>query len=113
MGAIDTSLACADPALLAAVVERELDPLVDRIDRDGLYPAAAMRALGAQGAFRHHLATQRADGLRDVAGALDALAAIGRSCGARRASATSRCVPPRSTCARSAPAEGRSPMCLT
>jgi alkylation response protein AidB-like acyl-CoA dehydrogenase len=81
MGAIDTSLACADPALLATVVERELDPLVDRIDRDGFYPAAALRALGAQGAFRHHLATQRADGVRDLPGAVDALAAIGRSCG--------------------------------
>lgn len=81
MGAIETSLACADPALLAVTVERELAPLVDRIDRDGLYPAAALRTLGAQGAFRHHLASQRADGMRDVAGAVDALAAIGRSCG--------------------------------
>lgn len=81
MGAIDPSLACADPALLAATVERELDPLVQRIDRDGVYPAAALRALGAQGAFRHHLATQRADGQRDLAGAIDALATIGRSCG--------------------------------
>ena len=81
MGAIDPSLACADPALLAAVVGRELDPLVDRIDREGLYPAAALRALGAQGAYRHHLATQRADGTRDLVGAIDALSAIGRSCG--------------------------------
>ena len=80
MGAIDTELACIDPAALAAAVTRELDPLVGRIDR-GLYPGDALRALGAQGAFRHHLATQRADGRRDVAGAIDALAAIGRSCG--------------------------------
>ncbi|MFM1989098.1 MAG: hypothetical protein RJA99_2055 [Pseudomonadota bacterium] len=81
MGAIDPSLAFADPALLAATVERELDPLVHRIDRDGVYPAAALRALGAQGAFRRHLATQRPDGERDLPGAIDALAAIGRSCG--------------------------------
>jgi alkylation response protein AidB-like acyl-CoA dehydrogenase len=81
MGAIDIELACADPALLAATVARELDPLVGRIDRDGLYPAAALRALGAQGAFRHHLATQRPEGARDLPGAIDALAAIGRSCG--------------------------------
>jgi alkylation response protein AidB-like acyl-CoA dehydrogenase len=80
MGAIDTELACIDPAALAAAVTRELDPLVGRIDR-GLYPGDALRALGAQGAFRHHLATQRPDGRRDVAGAIDALAAIGRSCG--------------------------------
>jgi len=82
MGAIDTSLACADPALLATTVERVLDPLVDRIDRDGVYPGVALRALGAQGAFRHHLMSQRADGVRDLPGAIDALAAIGRTCGA-------------------------------
>ena len=80
MGAIDTELACIDPAALTAAVTRELDPIVGRIDR-GLYPGDALRALGAQGAFRHHLATQRPDGCRDVAGAIDALAAIGRSCG--------------------------------
>ena len=82
MGAIDPSLACADPAQLSAAVGRELDPLVDRIDREGFYPGAALRALGAQGAFRHHLSTQRGDGVRDLPGAIDALAAIGRSCGA-------------------------------
>jgi alkylation response protein AidB-like acyl-CoA dehydrogenase len=81
MGAIDTSLGCVDPGLLDAVVGRVLDPLVDRIDRDGLYPAAALRALGGQDAFRHHLATQRADRECDAAAAVDALAAIGRSCG--------------------------------
>jgi hypothetical protein len=81
MGAIDSSLACADAARLAVTVERELDPLVSRIDRDGHYPGAALRALGAQGAFGHHLASQRADGVRDFAGAVDALATIGRSCG--------------------------------
>jgi alkylation response protein AidB-like acyl-CoA dehydrogenase len=80
MGAIDTELACIDPAALAATVGRELDPLVGRIDR-GLYPADALRALGAQGAFRHHLASQRPDGRRDLVGAIDALGTIGRSCG--------------------------------
>jgi hypothetical protein len=80
MGAIDTELACIDPAALAVTVERELDPLVGRIDR-GLYPADALRALGAQGAFRHHLASQRPDGRRDLVGAIDALGTIGRSCG--------------------------------
>ena len=81
MGAIEPSIAAGDPALLAATVERVLDPLVDRIDRDGLYPAAALRTLGTQGAFRHHLASQRPDGTRDLPAAIDALAAIGRSCG--------------------------------
>ena len=50
MGAIDPSLACADPAQLSAAVGRELDPLVDRIDREGFYPGAALRALGARNA---------------------------------------------------------------
>jgi alkylation response protein AidB-like acyl-CoA dehydrogenase len=80
MGAIDPSLARADRAAFAAVVARELDPLVARIDR-GLYPAAALQALGAEGAFRHHLASQRPDGRADLVGAIDAMTAIGRSCG--------------------------------
>ncbi|MFZ4757853.1 MAG: acyl-CoA dehydrogenase family protein [Burkholderiaceae bacterium] len=83
MGAIDTEFATlSDPMRLAATIARELDPLVGRIDRDGVYPGAALRALGADGAFRHHLASQRGDGRRDVAGAIDALTAIGGSCGA-------------------------------
>jgi alkylation response protein AidB-like acyl-CoA dehydrogenase len=82
MGAIEHLLACPDPAVLAATVERELAPLVGRIDREGLYPADVLRALGAGGAFRHHLASQRADGRCDLVGAVDALGAIGASCGA-------------------------------
>lgn len=82
MGAIDASRALADAAELAAAVERELAPLVGRIDRDGFYPAAALRALGAHGAFRHHLPGQRPDGALDLVAAIDALATIGRSCGA-------------------------------
>jgi alkylation response protein AidB-like acyl-CoA dehydrogenase len=80
MGAIDSSVALADRGALGATVARELDPLVGRIDR-GLYPGAALRALGADGAYRHHLASQRPDGRADLVGAIDAMTAIGRSCG--------------------------------
>ena len=81
MGSADPTSLCADSDVLAAAVTRLLDPLVGRIDRDGLYPGEALRELGALGVYRHHLATQRADGRRDVGGAIDAMTAIGRSCG--------------------------------
>ena len=81
MGSADPTSLCADSDVLAAAVTRLLDPLVGRIDRDGHYPGEALRELGALGAYRHHLATQRADGRRDVAAAIDAMTAIGRSCG--------------------------------
>ena len=81
MGSADPSSVCADPDVLAAAVSRLLDPLVGRIDRDGQYPGQALQELGALGVYRHHLATQRPDGRRDVAGAIDAMTAIGRSCG--------------------------------
>ena len=42
------------PIGLAAMLESELAPLVDRID-EGLYPEAAMRRLGGLGVFGHHL----------------------------------------------------------
>ena len=81
MGSADPTSLCADSDVLAAAVTRLLDPLVGRIDRDGHYPGEALRELGALGAYRHHLATQRADGRRDVGAAIDAMTAIGRSCG--------------------------------
>ncbi|MBP6815561.1 MAG: acyl-CoA/acyl-ACP dehydrogenase [Burkholderiaceae bacterium] len=81
MGSADPSSVCADPDVLAAAVSRLLDPLVGRIDRDGQYPGQALQELGGLGVYRHHLATQRPDGRRDVAGAIDAMTAIGRSCG--------------------------------
>jgi alkylation response protein AidB-like acyl-CoA dehydrogenase len=81
MGSADPTSVCADPDVLAAAVSRLLDPLVGRIDRDGQYPGQALQELGALGVYRHHLATQRPDGRRDVAAAIDAMTAIGRSCG--------------------------------
>jgi hypothetical protein len=62
MGANDFALNLPDSSALAAAVSDALDPLIGQIDREGLYPGAALRALGEQGAYRHHLASQRADG---------------------------------------------------
>jgi hypothetical protein len=81
MGAPETLLACADADTVSACVQRVLDPLVTRIDREGFYPGQALRELGSMGVFRHHLASQRPDGRRDILGAIDATARIGRSCG--------------------------------
>jgi len=81
MGAAEHISLCADPGALNFSVRRVLDPLVGRIDREGLYPADALREFGALGAFRHHLASQRPDAQCDIAAAIDAIGAIGRSCG--------------------------------
>lgn len=65
---------------LATVVARELAPLARKIDDEGFYPEAAMRALGAAGAFgRHADAGAAATGLP---GAAEAMTDIGSACGA-------------------------------
>ncbi len=38
-----------------AIVDRDLLPLVNAIDADGVYPEAVMRALGSQGAYASHV----------------------------------------------------------
>lgn len=43
------------PASVRDIARTELSPLVQAIDRDGLYPEGVMRALGAAGAYRSHL----------------------------------------------------------
>lgn len=62
------------------VIAAELSPLARRIDEEGFYPEAAMRALGAAGAFGHH-----ADGPgagAGVPGAAAAMSSVGAVCGA-------------------------------
>lgn len=41
-------------ATVDEIVESDIRPIVRQIDRDGLYPADALRQLGAAGAFRRH-----------------------------------------------------------
>ena len=58
---------------------RELAPLVQAIDAEGLYPEAVMRAFGRAGAFAAHL--PRADGGDvDLVTAIRAMAAAGEHC---------------------------------
>lgn len=56
---------------------RELAPLVDRIDSEGVYPEAAMRAFGRAGAFAAHLPGAQ---VPDIATAIQAMAAAGEHC---------------------------------
>jgi alkylation response protein AidB-like acyl-CoA dehydrogenase len=61
------------------VAARELAPLVQAIDAEGLYPDSVMRAFGRAGAFAAHL--PRADGRRvDLVTAIRAMAAAGEHC---------------------------------
>ena len=63
-----------------AVVETELAPIVKAIDIDGVYPDAALRALGKAGLFRQHLAAHAPDGAQDVGRAIAAMTAVGTVC---------------------------------
>ncbi len=78
--AIRTGAHAAPPAdaALRAVIDAELAPIVKQIDHDGLYPAQAMRALGAAGLFSHHLAAHSAR--PSIGAAIDAMAAVGETC---------------------------------
>ena len=63
---------------LRAVIETELAPLVRQIDHDGLYPAAALRALGAAGLYRQHLAAHTPR--PGIGAAIEAMSAVGETC---------------------------------
>ena len=60
------------------VVADKLRRLTVKIDQDGLYPVDVLRELGAAGAFSQHLAHRGGPG--DMAGAIDAMAAVGEEC---------------------------------
>ena len=64
-----------DPPSVADVVTSQIVPQVRAIDRDGVYPQAALRALGSAGAFAHH--TDDGGGL---VAAIDDMATVGESC---------------------------------
>lgn len=71
-----------EPTGLAAirdVVARALVPMVGAIDRDGVYPDAVMRALGASGAYAHHLPGHGGRS-PDIASSVAAIAAAGEHC---------------------------------
>lgn len=81
--------ATQSPAVLdaSATLERvrglarsRIAPLATRIDRDGHYPADELRALGAAGAFRQHLASQSGTRGSDLLGAIQSMAAVSAEC---------------------------------
>ena len=73
---VETAPAQTD--LLEAVIEAELAPIAPRIDQDGVYPAQAMRALGAAGLFGMHLAAHATR--PSIAAAVRGMALVGRTC---------------------------------
>ncbi|HYD69921.1 acyl-CoA dehydrogenase family protein [Azospirillum sp.] len=76
------TLAATPSDLLAEVgriVDADLAPLVRRIDQEGLYPEAVLRALGAAGAFAAHAAGPGGRPGR-LAPAIAAMARVGREC---------------------------------
>jgi len=77
-----TPLAAARQSLIDAVREianGDLAAMVDAIDRQGAYPKAVLKRLGAAGALRAHL---RVGGEQDYGAAIAAMAEVSRVCGA-------------------------------
>ncbi len=77
-----TPRATAGQSLIDAVREianGDLAAMVDAIDRQGTYPKAVLKRLGAAGALRAHL---RVGGQQDYGAAIAAMAEVSRVCGA-------------------------------
>ena len=64
------------PDGLRAAIAAELAPMAARVDQEGIYPADAMRAIGAAGAFNRHLRR----GGDDLRAAVEAMAAVSATC---------------------------------
>ena len=45
-------------AAVRAITDNDLHPIVNQIDREGVYPDAVMRALGAAGAYSQHVGAE-------------------------------------------------------
>ena len=60
---------------VSSVVKTQLRPLVNRIDREGLYPREVMHALGAAGAYACVVGSQA-----DFGRAIGAMTDISRTC---------------------------------
>ncbi len=65
---------------VGAYAGAELAPLAGRIDRDGIYPDAVMRGLGATGAFSPHLAAHTPLSVPSLGAAIAAMATVGATC---------------------------------
>jgi len=62
------------------IVDDLIAPDVDRIDREGLYPAEALRALGQAGAYASHLARHTHHPARRLSAAIADMATVGATC---------------------------------
>jgi hypothetical protein len=62
------------------LVQRELVPIAAKIDVEGHYPEAVLRAIGAAGGLRMHLPSQHADRACDMARAIESMAIAGEVC---------------------------------
>jgi alkylation response protein AidB-like acyl-CoA dehydrogenase len=74
----------ADPAIdviemVRDLSARQLAPIVRKIDAEGYYPEAVLRAFGRAGAFARHL-PRDTSGSPDLVGAIRAMAAVGEYC---------------------------------
>ena len=70
----------ASPTLdrLREVVAAELAPITQEIDHGGVYPAQAMRALGAAGLYGHHLRATAAQ--PSIGAAVEAMSTVSETC---------------------------------
>ncbi len=65
---------------LRRIARAELAPIAGRIDHEGFYPEAALRALGEAGAFALHLRGPAPLGRPDLPAAIEAMTAISAEC---------------------------------
>ncbi|MFN3867515.1 MAG: acyl-CoA dehydrogenase family protein [Hyphomicrobiaceae bacterium] len=65
-------------AKVRAIVDADLTPIVTTIDRQGVYPEAVMRKLGAAGAYAQHLPVPGKD--FSLSSAIDAMSIVSEAC---------------------------------
>ncbi len=70
----------ADLAAIRAITQRDLAPMVQAIDRDGVYPEQVMRAYGQAGAYGTHLPGYSDARDTNLSTAIEAMAIAGEHC---------------------------------
>lgn len=65
---------------VATVCERDLRPMVRRIDGDGIYPDDVMKSLGSAGAFSQHLSGQGISDAVDMPLSIELMSIVGYEC---------------------------------
>ncbi len=80
-GSVALRAAMPDPRAgrVRAAVQAMIAPDVERIDREGFYPAAALRALGEAGAYASHLGSHLG-GRGRISDSIADMAAVGETC---------------------------------